>query len=86
MNLFLRLFLFLIITIFWYVGLFWYSLPFLFWYSFKCQPYELLLIGLLIDVQFMTISTLPMYTLFSFGWIILIAWLRPKLIVYTSTV
>ena len=86
MNLFFRSVLFLVMTILWYIGFFWYSLPILLWYSYKCTPWELLLLGLLVDIQFMTFGTLPWYTLFSFLWIILTVWLRPKFITYTDRV
>jgi len=85
MNSLLRLFFFFIITIFWYTGLFWYSLPLLFWYSYKCIPYELFLIGFLIDIQFMSPQLLPMYTLFALVWITLIIWLKPKFLFHTET-
>ena len=84
MNLFFRSVLFLVITIFWYIGFFWYSLPILLWYSYKYTPWELLLIGLLVDIQFMTFRALPWYTIFSLFWIIITVWLRPKFIVYTN--
>ena len=80
----LRPTLFILILTAWYFGLFLGSIPFLIFYSYKYNPYELVLIGFLIDIQFTTFGQVPFYSLFSIFWLGVTIWLKPQLSVYTD--
>ena len=82
----LRFSLFLTITILWYTGLFWLGLPFVLWATYRYMPFELVLIGILIDLQFMGDAHVPVYTLFAIVWSALAYWLKPALSVSRHSV
>jgi len=83
---FLRALLFLIITVLWYVGLWWVSLPLCLWYTYRYTAYELIVLGVCIDIQFQVYTSWPYYSIFGTTLVIIVEWLRPHLAVYTTEV
>ncbi len=81
-----RIFLFLSIIVLWYVGLFWFSLPICLWYVYRYTAYELLVLGVCIDIQFQSYISVPFYTTVSLILVLLFEWLRPHLSGYTKNI
>lgn len=77
---------FLLITVLWYTGLFWLSLPLCAWYCYRYDGFELIVLGVCIDVQFQVYGGWPFYTTASFVVVFLLQWLRPRLSVYTGAI
>lgn len=83
-NYFLRGIFFFTIVILWYVGGFWISLPLCIWYSYRYTAYELVVLGVCIDVQFQSYISWPLYTTVSLSLVVALEWLRPHLVLYTK--
>lgn len=80
----LRVIFFLLIIILWYYGLFWLSIPLCAWYCYLYDGYELIVLGICVDVQFQVYVTWPFYTIVSVAMVFSLLWLRPRLSVYTG--
>lgn len=47
-------------------------------------PYELIFLGLLVDVYFGTTSMIPCYTLGVCAFLLALEWLKPRLLIYNN--
>lgn len=62
-----RIIFFSIIALMWYFNVLLVAVPLTVWYVYQYQSYELIILGAVIDVYFMTFGTLPYYTLGAVG-------------------
>lgn len=74
-----RFFTYLAITIFWYFSFWWCAVPLTIWFAYQFRAYELIILGLLIDIEFSVIIDKPWYTLSFLGLFIIMEWLKPRL-------
>lgn len=79
----LRILCFILITTLWYVGLPLFSVPVILWCSYRYIPYELLFLGALVDIEFMTQWSVPLYTTGAILWIAVLQFIKPMLSVST---
>lgn len=61
-TLFIRFTLFFILTLVWYFNVLVMAIPLSVWYMYQFKAVELVLLGLLLDIYFLTDFTLPIYT------------------------
>jgi hypothetical protein len=76
---FIRSLFFLTIMSSWYFGLGWLGLLLSLWYLYHYRAYELILLGLFLDIQFSVMPHLPVYTPLFLGLFLLSVWIKPKL-------
>ena len=50
------------LTLVWSFGFLWLAVPLSVWYIYQFRAYELVVLGVLIDVHFLTTTALPLYT------------------------
>lgn len=70
---------FIALTTCWYFDALWLALPLTLWYCYYYRAYELIVLGIFIDVQYLAGVDIPYYTLgftFACG---AAEWLKPKL-------
>ncbi len=79
MSMILRTFCFVLASTLWYFSFWWFAVPFLFFYTYRFRAYELIGLGLLLDMQFLSIGYIPYYTLFFTAWVIGAEWIKPQL-------
>lgn len=80
----MRLSLYLMILVLALEHLWWLALPTLAWYAFKYTTYELLLIAILIDGYTGQFNSLPVYSLATLAGVLVVEWIRPKILSYTD--
>ena len=75
----IRIVYFIFATTLWYFSFWWFAIPFLVFYVYRYRAYELIGLGLLLDMQFLTTGQVPYYTLFFTGTVLAAEWLKPQL-------
>lgn len=70
---------FLVISSAWYFNLVLLAGPLTIWYVYNYRAYELIALGLLIDVYFLAQVSVPYYTLIFLAVVLLCEWLKPQL-------
>ncbi len=78
-HFFIRALYFITATALWYFSFWWFAVPFVLFYVYRCRAYELIPLGLLLDMQFLTIGHIPYYTLCFTGAVLAAEWLKPQL-------
>jgi hypothetical protein len=69
----------MVTTTAWYFSFWLLAVPFLFLYTYRFQAYELIGVGLLLDMQFLPSGYIPYYTLFFTSFVICAEWIKPQL-------
>lgn len=59
--------------------------PLVVWYVYRYTAYELLLLGLFIDYGFGILYTWPWYLTGFAIMLVIVEWIKPRLLVYTET-
>jgi hypothetical protein len=70
---------FITVTICWYFSFWWCAIPLSIWYAYQFRAYELVVLGLLIDIEFSVNFDLPLYTLGFLVLFIIMEWIKPRL-------
>ena len=63
----------------WYFNVWWLAIPLLAWHCYHYRAYEIVLVGLAIDVQFMYHVGIPWYTLGALLTLVCAELLKPML-------
>lgn len=77
-----RILLFILMTGFWYAGWWQVGGVVTLIYLFRYLGYEVVLLGLFLDIQFMT-GVVPWYTIAFAAIFVLVEWCKPRLLAYT---
>jgi hypothetical protein len=80
-----RSFSFVVVMSCWYFAFWWGAIPLTLWYLWHYHAYELIFLGILIDIQFLPGTIVPYYTL---GFIVLVTFsvfLKPMIRPHTYT-
>lgn len=70
---------FIVLTLVWYFDVLWLAILGTLWYSYYYRAYELIVLGVLIDVQYRSGVSIPYYTLGFTLLCVAAEWLKPKL-------
>ncbi|MES2966860.1 MAG: hypothetical protein V4668_03665 [Patescibacteria group bacterium] len=76
--LFIRLLTFFGVTLGWYFSILLLAFPLTLWYLLNFKAYELIALGMLIDMYFMPIRLIPVYTICFAGAFIIIEIIKPR--------
>lgn len=74
-----RIICFSIIALVWYFNVLLVAVPLSIWYAYQYQSYEIIILGVVIDIYFMAFSSLPYYTLGAVGLVCGMQILKPFL-------
>ncbi len=47
----------------WYFDVWWIGIPLMLWHCYHYRAYELMVLGVLIDIQFLVLYSVPWYTI-----------------------
>lgn len=75
---FIRIFSFFLITLAWYFGALIIAIPLTLWHLVQFKAYECIGLGILIDLYFMPITLIPIYTLCFIGIFFIIEIIKPR--------
>ena len=84
-TLFIRLLSLGTLTIAWYFSLLFIALPLSLWHLVQFKAYEFIALGVLIDLHFMPIRLIPIYTIFFAGAFIIMEIIKPRFINRSNT-
>ena len=76
---FTRLAVFLALCVVWYFNLLLVALPLTVWYLYHFRAYDLIVLGLCIDIYFWSAIFMPYYTVGFLGAVLLIEVIKPRL-------
>ena len=76
---FIRAVIFLCLMVAWYLDVWWLGSVLLVWYCYQYRAVEVVVLGILIDVQFTVGTVVPWYTLCFAGAVLLSESLKPLL-------
>lgn len=77
-TLFIRLLSFFVLTVTWYFSVLIVALPLTVWHFVQFKAYEFIALGILIDLYFMPIRLIPVYTICFAGAYIIIEIIKPR--------
>lgn len=83
--LFFRILLFITVAFLCTTGWWLAILPAAIWYSFQFDGYELVLLGALTDIHYGAATIMPYTTLYFILIVLAVGWLKPRLMVYTTS-
>ena len=77
-TLFLRILSFSILTVAWYFSILILAIPLTLWHLLQFKAYECIVLGILIDMYFMPIRLIPVYTICFAGAYIILEIIKPR--------
>lgn len=83
--LFFRILLFVTVAFLCTTGWWFAIVPAAMWYSFQFDGYELVIMGALTDIHYGSVTAAPYMTLLLITVVLVAGWLKPRLMVYTTS-